>query len=1199
MSLRGMIGGSLKAIVRPFGLVTCAFLFVALLIWLLGPLIAVGDARPLGALAPRLVILLFLVLVWGIAGMLMRSRQNAEDRSALDAMRRKDEEKNAASKRDQVVAEARYALFADSARGALRALGGAGRFALFSDAGRALPRYLVLGAGGSGKTTILLNSGLSVHADSFRSPDDEPAHFVVSEQGLFIEIASSYLRQSAGHERTVWLRMLDFIRRRRPTQPVNGILLVIGAGDLVAVAQEATEAFGALLRQRIDEVDTRFRARPPIYVIVTKVDQLVGFEEFFDSLSTEEKDAVLGFPLWSPNQPAAPLERLTAGFAEIMGRLKERQLHRLQEEGDDRLRLRAFEFSSQFALLQTRLSWLIGALSAQSRFGTPPILRGVFFTSALQPGLSSDIFPAALAPTFALRPDSVAIKARNSALHARPLFLRSLLRHAILAEPTLAGYSRGADAVRKLRSMSLNLAIGLAIFAFAILWWLGFSDGRAYTARLFDGVRSAQTRLATVAGADTADRSFQSTLDALDSLKALADEEPPGATFGLYSTASTREAGKKAYELGVRNLLEPFVAKYVAAGLDLPPLDAATRFQLLKFYFMLGGTRPVDPAVVRLVAPGFAATMLPDVHEADASAKLTEHLVALASADLPPQPIDAALVDRARGRIAETGLAKIAYDMLVAQPDVRSLPPWRPVEHMGAAGPQTLARVSGTSLWDGIDGLYTRDGYRSALLPQSERVSNEIANDLWVMGKDLSPLDASQQALRIREGIFDLYTVDTIRRWDSLLADLTIVPPSDAGEAASLIAAITGKPSAVAELMEAIARETDFQADPSLAGSLLNKAGLADGQGLLSAVPHRVVDVAKSVTDHFAKLAAAVGSGQKQDDKAAKQTQVDAMLAAFQPLYAQLNLVATGGDVLELGTKPQDTLNDLDRMVGELPDLLRPFFQRIIIRMGAVAGINSRARLADIWNSTVAPKCGSIVSGHYPFDPKSTSDAALADFAAVFSPKGAIASFRDGYLKPFIDTTTKPWRWRSGQKIGLGLSDDVLAAFERADEVSRSYFNDAGAPALQFEVKPLALDGTANAMQLDYGSGVYTYAHGPATSAAITWPSQNAAAGASLSVTPEIDGQRSILQRQGPWALLRLLNAGRKINSGKTGPGVTDLRFSVGKRSLTIEITAPATGDPIGADLLGGYACPQLASQDAAPSNSGQSKQPVTAANGG
>ena len=119
---------------------------------------------------------------------------------------------------------------------------------------------------------------------------------------------------------------------------LTGILLVVAAGDLVAVAQEATEAFGALLRQCIDEVDTRFRARPPIYVIVTKVDQLVGFEEFFDSLSTEEKDAVLGFPLWSPNQPATPLERLTAGFAEIMERLKERQLHRLQEEGDDRLR---------------------------------------------------------------------------------------------------------------------------------------------------------------------------------------------------------------------------------------------------------------------------------------------------------------------------------------------------------------------------------------------------------------------------------------------------------------------------------------------------------------------------------------------------------------------------------------------------------------------------------------------------------------------------------------------------------------------------------------------------------------------------------------------------------------------------------------------------------------------------------------------
>lgn len=173
----------------------------------------------------------------------------------------------------------------------------------------------------------------------------------------------------------------------------------------------------------------------------------------------------------------------------------------------------------------------------------------------------------------------------------------------------------------------------------------------------------------------------------------------------------------------------------------------------------------------------------------------------------------------------------------------------------------------------------------------------------------------------------------------------------------------------------------------------------------------------------------------------------------------------------------------------------------------------------------------------------------------------------------------------------------MLAAFERADAISHSYFNDAGAPALLFEVKPLALDGAASAFQLDYGSGVYTYAHGPATSVAITWPAQDVSAGASLSVTPEIDGQRSILQRQGPWALLRLLNDGRKINSGKTGPGVTDLRFLIGKRALSIEITAPVTGDPIGGDLLGGFACPRLA-LPVAPSSSDQPPQPVRAAGG-
>jgi type VI secretion system protein ImpL len=263
-------------------------------------------------------------------------------------------------------------------------------------------------------------------------------------------------------------------------------------------------------------------------------------------------------------------------------------------------------------------------------------------------------------------------------------------------------------------------------------------------------------------------------------------------------------------------------------------------------------------------------------------------------------------------------------------------------------------------------------------------------------------------------------------------------------------------------------------------------------------------------------------------------------------------------------------------MARKLPDQLRPFFQRVVFRMAAVTGAGARARLADIWNSTVLPACRSVVSGHYPFDPHSELDATPQDFAAVFAPKGAIAAFRDGYLKPFIDISTSPWKWRSGNTIGLGLDDSVLSPFERAAAIATAYFDASGNAGVAFTVTPIGLDGAANAAQFEHNGQTDIYDHGPATPSSVTWPALPKDAEIALSVTPEIAGQRNIVLWQGPWALFHLLDAGREADSGKKEPGDATLRFAVGNRSVTLKFAAPSARAVIKGGLLRGFECPQL-----------------------
>jgi type VI secretion system protein ImpL len=332
--------------------------------------------------------------------------------------------------------------------------------------------------------------------------------------------------------------------------------------------------------------------------------------------------------------------------------------------------------------------------------------------------------------------------------------------------------------------------------------------------------------------------------------------------------------------------------------------------------------------------------------------------------------------------------------------------------------------------------------------------------------------------------------------------------------------------------------------------------------------PRRVVNVAKAVTDHFQAFREAVTAEE------GAQSQVDALLVAMEPLYRQINHVATGGDILELGAEPQALLNTLSEQVGALPPSLQPLFRRILSQAAAVTSGNSRERLAEIWTSTVLPLCQATTEGRYPFDVKSSEDSSLQDFAGLFGPKGAIASYRNDYLKPFIDTTTKPWQWRTGQQIGLGYDGSVLNGFELADDITTTYFGEADLPLVAFTVEPVRLDPKARAFQLDIGGPTMVYTHGPSKAAAMRWPPETPGTEAGLSMTPEIDGERNILRRQGDWALFRLFDAGRILDREPTD--VVPFGFTVGSRQVVLKVTAPATKNPFARDILSGFQCPVL-----------------------
>jgi type VI secretion system protein ImpL len=1145
---------------RPGVLLSIAILLVALIIWFVGPLIVIGAFQPLGPVAVRLACLLVLALAWGFGSFFLRTRRTSEEDAMLAALRQQQRETDAAQERDADALEDEFTAFREAVRTAMQFLR-QGRRSLLTNPRYALPWYLVVGTDDAGKTSVIENSGINRPFEKEAPSSGATAHVHITDQAVFLELAGRLVLQDDRRLAPLWQRMLDHIKRQRAQQPINGVIVVTSTDELLSMPEEDIEAFGTTLRRRLDEATAALRTVAPVYLVVNKLDLVVGFEEFFESHTAEERAAVLGVPIASlrTTEGKASHANFATGFTAIIERFTQSQFVRLQEEADERRRRRLFEFTGQFAMLQSRLEALLRQVSATHRFGEAPNLRGVFFTSARQSGDFADMLGPLLATNFVQRSRALVLPQDENFRRGRPFFLTGLFRSVILPEASLAGLTRPALMMSRLHDVAANIALIATTLVLFGLWWLGFSEGRAYMARVGDAVTATRASISEAAPGGKMPTNFEPVLAVLDRLRSLKQENPHGTTFGLYRTVSVEDASRDAYDRAVANLLLPFVWAYLRDGLADPRTSTALRFQQLKFYLMLTGTRPVDPDTAAVLGPDFASNWLVYDRTPEIDRRIAAHFAELSRVGLKTPPADKGLINRVRSRISDYTLARMAYDIALASPKVQALGVWRPVDHMSLAGPQAMSRISGNSFWNGIPGIYTKAGLNEMVASISGGAAKDIAGDLWVMGEQTGLMQRERESARIRDGLLDLYRVDYISQWDTLLSDLGVIG-KNAGDLAHSVAIIIGNPSPLKQLAVSVAKETDLEAASTTVKSVIPVS--------MTLAPRSNVNVAKTISEHYKALRTAVNAPEGQ------QAPIDAMLAAMEPLYRQLNHVATGGDVLELGVEPQTLLDQLFQRNDDLPPALQPIFGRIFTQAAVITGGSSHDRISEIWRSMVMPICKATLSRRYPFDPKSANDTSIEDFAKLFGPKGVLASFRTTYLKPFIDTSTKPWRWRAGQQIGLGYDDKVLAGLERGDDIATVYFGGQDKPNITFDAMAGRLDDRARVFQLDLGGTPLTYNHGPILKTQLKWPSDNPDVGATMSMMPEIAGDRNALSTQGPWALFRLLDAGRMIEKAPTD--TVTYRFNVGKRSVLLRLTTAPTRNPFARDMLANYKCPDL-----------------------
>lgn len=1126
---------------------------LCVVIWFYGYLVALGDFKPLGTVQARLIAIGIIVAVWLVYIIVTIYRGRKQDKELVDSI-----EREALANRQAEIGEIQNRL--KEALALLRRVTKK-RFGYIYD----LPWYVIFGAPGSGKTTALTNSGLQFPLGDALGENavkgiggTRNCNWWFADEAILIDTAGRYTTQDDldGSSKAGWEGFLGLLRRYRRSQPINGALVTLSIPDLLNRDPEEQRQELRSIRQRLSELDEYLHARVPVYIVLTKADLLHGFVEFFDGFNKTDRQQVWGttFKLDESYSAENLPQRLTEEFELLQQRVDAMLIERLQQEQNAEIRGRIFRFPAELARLKDRLHEALAELCASSPLIEAPLLRGVYFASGTQP--ETEKSPAA-------------------SRTRRSYFLSRLFKDVIFPEAALVMRDKRLSR-RQLLVRRIAYAVSATAVAIVFTGWIFTYFANTQALAEADRKLGAYEQLVQgIPVREVADADFLRILPALDNLRdvnsGFARERVWNVSFGLDQEDKIAGRQRDAYQRALNALLLPRMIVQLQKQLK-DEKDVTRTFNSLKLYGMLGGMGALDRDFLTTQTHQMFASLYPGDGRAAAREALDQHAKALADGVLAPIELDARLIATARETIRDQAIGTRAYDILAGLPQGRELMEWTPATAFGPLGERAFERRSKAPMAEGIEGLFTADGYRRVVIPQVAHAARIALSEGWVRGSDDAIKGATVE--QVAQAALQIYFDRFEKIWSDTLSDLRVKPSQSLGDAVETTRALANERNILAEAAKSIAEATNLRLAPGA-----NPASLASATATESDAMAAVLAATVSAADPYARLrdmlaAKGAAAGEQANGGKAGGSPSEQLLADFKMLNEQLARSATTSDevakVFDVDSQLTKANQDLLQQARELPAPLDVWVAGVAADVGSLAVKSARSRIAELWTADSASLCSSIVTGRYPFDRTSARDVAIADFTRLFGPAGVFQSFFKQRMEPFVDKTTTPWSWK-GTFGAAGIPSSAVAQFENADKISRAFFpNGSETPAVSINVKPVSLTNASSAVMLEIEGERVVYYHGPIQAKSITWPSrENTASLSRIAFQP--GGWQQAITENGDWSPFRLLDG---ANIENQSGDLLRVRFENAGQAAEFDIQFGSVLNPFKLDAIASFACP-------------------------
>lgn len=1175
-------------------------------VWIMGPYVLLNKGYPLLVVSHRLMLIfaiIFIMMLYSLWKLLIALSHNPALFDKLLKFRATSPVPDADFYEiNQIIKKA--ALWARKAR---RKIPTWKLFFLPESSRDQLPWFMFMGITGSGKTALITSSGqeFPVFEQLNRvGKESEPtAHCECwySNDALFIDTSGKYVTDNDSSCKE-WSGIIQAIRKYRPVKAINGTIVTLSCEDILAKDKGELFTFGALLRSRLDDVRTELGIQFPVYVVLTKMDCLTGFDEYFRSLTAQEREQIWGvsFPFGDKDTHASGSslkEQIACELKLLEQRIDGYIAIRQQEEYASADRKTMYALAHDFGVLCETLTELLQGVFFASRYDhnqAGNILRGIYFTSSNQSGnkaLNNNYTiihrwqnfiegKSPIAPSSQIAKKSTEDLSLVETSWNKHYFIKQLFSQVIIADAGLVSYNLKAES--KYRFQNVFGHVLTLIVAFFL--YTGITTSFQNNTQYLDAFDLKLGKLETAFAGFIKNAQQATVLPLLNQVRTLPDYEglelfqPPWSwRYGMYvGKASTRNSNG-LYQYMLCKFLYPVLVEHAHDALEeaVGSKENTRIYEALKLYLILTGEGHFDQKTsISAIKRQWEASGKTLPFEEDVL--FIAHLNQLFSNEEWRQslaPADNALIMLARSLLSQTTSANRLYDRVKSEL-LNDAPENLTLEKMtGNQSVQVLALNDENLVEQEIPGLYTWEGYHDVVKKKLALLLTAYQQeDSWVMGKSAN---LTLNPLALKSDVLTLYLKEYREIWKQFLANIRLVSAGpDFKDSASglsgdiyLLRTLASSDTPLVALGREAVRQTSLAVEPAKLPNLMGTPGssspvVSKAWQMNMALEQRERKlVANNVDDYFSSLRDFVGAG--PTSQAGPFSKMMSMLNEQYTLLVISSNALRDGDVPKMSDSGKQLAAESQTWPDPFQKIVEPLLNGVYEKMDYAVVNKSKETI----ESGLGEVCRSTLQGRYPFA-DSEQSVNISDFERFFAANGLVDDYFAKHLADKVDTSAMPWRYKGSS------SSEGLAIFQQAAEIRNAFFQGQDGKKLMLNLSATVpyMDPSITQLKLSIDGVSLRYAHGPVMATSFKWPSASGESAIIFTVQPRIYTKNAGLKLEDAWALLRWVESAQEVSKSASGNDI--LTWYLDKRRVDVEVSGLRYGHRPIIELLRRFNCP-------------------------